>query len=309
MSATPNFRNLSGNHLCSGLACAMLMHGLAACAPARADEALFGYMYSTDSLPKGQWEFEQIMTARSGKARGSYFALDMRHEVEYGISDRFSAALYLNSGYNYIQNLYNPEDTTQNVPDVNTFDLQGMSLEFKYRLLSPYTDPLGLSLYFEPEFEVRDSVSGEIVSAKAFEFRLIFQKNFMDDTLVFVSNLMLEPEWEKVGDESLRELFFEFTLGGSYRIQENWYLGLEFRNHREFPDLDWGAQEHSAYFLGPNVHYGTKDWWATLTILPQISGTPGYLGIGADGQRIDGGSLHLAQHEKLEVRLKLGFNL
>ena len=33
------------------------------------------------------------------------------------------------------------------------------------------------------------------------------------------------------------------------------------------------------------------------------------LGIGSDGKQIDGGSLHLGQHEKLEVRVKFGINL
>ena len=39
--------------------------------PVHADEALFGYIYTTDSLPKTQWEYEQIQTLRTGKARGT----------------------------------------------------------------------------------------------------------------------------------------------------------------------------------------------------------------------------------------------
>lgn len=278
-------------------------------APARADEALFGYIYTTDSLPAKQWEFEQIQTLRTGKARGQYTSLDLRTEVEYGISDRFSTAFYVNTSWLRQINVYDPEDYSKNLPDVNKWAFNGVSMEFKYRLLSPYIDPVGLSLYLEPEFEVRDAQTGGKVSAKALEFRLIFHKTYLDDTLTLASNIMFEPEWETADGVAMKELWSEFTFGISYRFIPNWWIGLEFRNHREFPDFDFGQQEHSAFFLGPAIHYGVKDYWATLTLLPQIAGNPGELGIGADRRRIDGGSLHLGQHEKFEARLKIGVNL
>ncbi len=271
-----------------------------------ADESSFGYLYTTDSLPKGQWEFEQHQTARSGKARGSYFSLDLKDEIEYGITDRLSGALYLKSGYLTLTDVYNPEDVSTNLPNLSSYDINCVSLEFKYRLLSPYTDALGLTVYFEPEMSIRDHMTGESKTEKSVEFRLIAQKNFFDDQLIFASNLMLEPEWEGGG---AKELWFEWTMGSSYRFRENWSLGLEFRNHREYPNMDLGHQEHSAFFLGPNVHYGTQSWWATLTLLPQIVGSPQNLGKDANGIEIADATKHLGQHEKLEIRLKFGINL
>lgn len=276
---------------------------------AHADESLFGYIYTTDSLPKGQAEYEQWLTLRTGKARGTYRSLDVRNELEYGVTDRLSASLYLNSSWLKNANVYDAEDPSQNLPDSDRYDINGMSVELKYRLLSPYVDPIGLSVYLEPELEVRDQQTGLDQIGKALEFRLILHKTYLDDTLTIASNIMFEPEWERANGFTNKELWFEFTAGVSYRIVSNWWLGLEFRNHREFPDFDFGNQEHSAFFLGPNVHYGTKDFWVTLTVLPQIAGTPGLLGTGFDGQPIDGGSLHLGQHEKLETRLKFGLNL
>ena len=277
---------------------------------AHADESLFGYIYTTDSLPKGAWEAEHHTTLRSGKARGFYRSFDLREEIEYGVTDNFSASLYLNSSWLAMDGVYSAEDVSQNLPTSNRFDINGTSVELKYRLLSPYTDPIGLSLYLEPEIEIRDKQTGDDKVGKALEFRAILHKTFLEDTLTFASNIMFEPEWETAGDGAAsRELWAEFTLGSSYRIMTGWWVGAEFRNHREFPRMDFGAQEHSAYFLGPTVHYGEKAWWATLTVLPQLAGSPEVLGIGSDGSPIDGGSLHLGQHEKLEVRLKLGFNL
>lgn len=282
---------------------------LAAGSPARADEALFGYLYTTDSLPQGHWEFEQWATLRTGKARGSFTAVNFRDEIEYGVTDRLSGSLYLNTVYINNTDIYDPEHVSQNIPDQDTFDIQGVSSEWRYRVLSPYTDPIGLSLYAEPEIELRDMDNATFTLAKSLETRLILQKNFDDDLVVTAANFMFEPEWELNDGVSTRELWFEATLGASYRFMPSWSAGLEFRNHREFPNMDFGNQEHSAFFLGPNVHYGTQKWWATLTVLPQIGGYPQDLGIGDDGQDINGGSLHLGQHEKLEVRFKAGVNL
>ena len=35
---------------------------------AQASEPLFGYLYTTDILPKGRWELEQLITDREGQA-------------------------------------------------------------------------------------------------------------------------------------------------------------------------------------------------------------------------------------------------
>jgi hypothetical protein len=53
--------------------------------------------------------------------------------------------------------------------------------------------------------------------------------------------------------------------------------------------------EAHAYFFGPNVHVGTKDWWATLTFLKQV-----------DIKENSG--LELDDLEKYEVRLIFGIH-
>jgi len=294
-------------YLSSAILLALAVFGLAG--TARGDEALFGYLYTTDTMPADHWEYEQWNTAREGKARGNYFAFDLRNEFEYGVTDRFSASLYLNSTYIYTNDVYDSENYAMNLPDQSAFDVNGMSVELRYRLLSPYTDGFGLALYMEPEVAVRDNMTGLEESERELEFRVILQKNFMDDLLVVASNFMLEPEWETMEGMYAKELWAELTLGGSYRFAPNWYAGLEFRNHMEFTDMDLNQQQHSAYFFGPNIHYGTQKWWWTLTILPQIVGWPRDLGIGADGQDISDYSRHLGEHEKIEARFKFGVNI
>ena len=273
---------------------------------AQASEGLFGYMYTAETTPAENWEYEQKQTLRSGKARGSYTSFDLRNEFEYGITDRLQGALYLNSSYLHTKNQYDPDDPSKDFPDRNEFNINGASVELMYRILSPYKDPLGIAVYLEPEISIRDHMTGEDKIERSLEARFILQKNFLDDQLITVANLMLEPEWEKADGMVKKELWIEGTLGATYRFTENWFVGLEFRNHREYINMNLARREHSAYFLGPNIHYGGEKYWATLTFLPQISGAPKNLGIGADGNPITSDRLHLGQHEKFEVRLMVG---
>ena len=89
------------------------------------------------------------------------------------------------------------------------------------------------------------------------------------------------------------------TTGLSYRVASGWFLGVEGRYHSEYPDWTNGLhREHYAFFAGPSIHYGGKKWWVTATYLPQIYGAP----------HEPGSSLHLEEHEKRELRLKIGYN-
>jgi len=276
-------------------------------ARAQADEALFGYVYTADTLPAGKWEYEQWNTVRTGKSGGSYTAFDLRNEIEHGFTDRFTSALYLNSAYHHVHNVPDDEDTTTTLPEQNSFDITGVSLEMKYNVLSAYKDFMGLTLYLEPELSVMDKITGEPTIERGIEGKVILQKNFLQDNLVLAANFTAEPEWEiEHGDERSKGLAFEMTTGASYRFVANWAAGLEFRNHREFPNFE--HQEHQASFLGPNLHYANKAWWATLSVLPQISGRPTFLGFDANGNPVGDSSRHLAEHEKLEIRLKFGYN-
>ncbi len=284
----------------------LLLFGLITAGKASASEAFFGYLYTSETTPGGNWEYEQTQTLRSGKARGNYTAVDLRNEFEYGVTGNFQVAFYLNSSYLNATHQYEPEDVSNDLPNRREFNVNGASVELLYRLMSPYKDPLGLALYLEPEISVRDRMTGDDAIERSVEGRLILQKNFLGDTLVTATNLMVEPEWEKVDGVVKKELWVEWTLGANYRFRANWFAGLEFRNHMEFINMNLNNQEHSAFFAGPSVHYANQNYWWTLTVLPQVSGWPHNLGTGSDGVTVADSSRHLGQHEKFEVRLRFG---
>src|SRR5690349_18705596 len=98
---------------------------LAGLSPSRAtaDEPPFGYIYTTDSLPKGKWEYEQWHTVRAGKPQGTYTSLDILNEAEYGFTDTLSGSFYLHSSLLHTHNALNPDDTTERMDNQTNFDV------------------------------------------------------------------------------------------------------------------------------------------------------------------------------------------
>ncbi|HEU4622892.1 MAG TPA: DUF6662 family protein [Burkholderiaceae bacterium] len=263
---------------------------------AHADENYFGYVYGAETLPAGGLELYQWVTRRANKGQGHYTAYDFETELEYGVTDRFQVSGYLMFERYDIAGLQDRgfEDTQRD------FVFSGAKASMKYNFLSPYKDPFGFAVYFEPGFKRYEKVPGTKVNEQFVEFKAIAQKNFLNDQLVTAYNATLEfarRQDRGVADAEVgSEVEWEQTLGASYRVASNWFAGIEGRMHSEWPE---GRKEHQAYFLGPNVHYGGKRWWFTLTWLPQISGKP-------RDDRSD--RLHFSEHEKAEWRLKVGYH-
>jgi len=272
--------------------------------PAVADENLFGYVTGVDTLPKGAGEVYLWATDRRDKGQGDYAAQDYRIELERGLTDRLTGSLYLNWRHHDIKGAADVDESgTPEYPDVDRFGFQGAQASLKYNLLDVYTNPVGIALYVEPGYSEIFKITGQEQQELSLETKLIVQKNFLEDQLVWAINLTPEFEVRKFdGEETWEtELAFELTSGLSYRLAPKWFGGLEARYHSEYPDWpDSDLREHYAIFAGPTVHYGAERWWWTLTYLPQLTGRP------VDDTRDE--DLHLHEHEKREVRMKLGYN-
>ncbi len=262
------------------------------CQPARADENMFGYVYGADTLPKGKFELYNWTTWRHSKNISEYDALDIQWELEYGITDRLQTSTYLMFDWRDQSGL-DPAEYT----DINGFNFDGVKQSFKYNVLSTYKDPIGLSFYVEPGYSRFHKITGERIDEFELETKIILQKNFLDDTLIWALNITPEFEWYLPDGGSVeKEFVVEATTGLTYRFARNWYAGFETRYHTEFPE--YGEQEHQAVFIGPSLHYGGKTWWATLSFMPQAWGEPNE----------EGSHLHFGEHERTELRLKVGYN-
>ena len=281
--------------------------GLSAATPAIAGEGLFSRAYTTDTAPKGTFEFEQVVREREGRAFGHYDATDFRTEIEYGVTDKFQAAAYFNTVRMHATGA--PDDDDYNGTTGFTrhnFGVQSISGEFVYRFFSPYETKhgWGLAVYLYTEYDFRDLHNGLKYHSGTFEgeTRVILQKNFLDDRLITTYNGVLE--FEKIRFEGRpdtnSELDWNNEVGATYRFAPKVFAGMEFRNHNEYGNFH--VHEHSVFWIGPVVHFGGEKLWATLGWLRQFHGTPGH---DEDGNYI-GGNLFLRSHELNEVTFKLG---
>jgi hypothetical protein len=305
---TPRARRARYSQLRLALAAVFSIIGFAA----YADEPLFGFLYTTDLLPQGGKEVEEWLTWRHQKNSGYYDQLEGRTEAEYGVTDQLQAALYAN--YNWTQAYHNgpfgattpPEQFSDYVvgpnDHFNASRFVGVSGEAIYRLLSPYTDLVGLAFYTEPT--VGDNF-------RETENRIILQKNFLDDLLVVAFNFTYAPEFRYlpnatgIGSSWQEETDVNFDLGVSYRFIENWSAGFEFLNENEYNSFNFTQQTNGGYYLGPTLHYGGERFFVQLTAVwqmpwasPHEATVPGAL---------VGGYIGDNDFERFRLRIKAGY--
>lgn len=271
-----------------------------------ADENLLGYTMGAETLPQGTSEAYLWVTNKGEKRRGDYSAQAIRAEYEYGFTDRLSGAFYIN-GYRHDYDCGAGCAGPRNDPEIsgseNKFRLSGFSLELKKMLLSPYKDDLGVALYGEVTYDSVDSITGEQGDGLELEAKVILQKPFMDGQLQWVTNLELEAEsWQPDNGQIEYAIAPRLRTGVSYRFTENWYIGVEGWGDVEMlnpPGSSWEF-DHWDVFAGPSIHYGGKQFWATVTAVTQVAGS--------DESDDNSTGQHLADHEKNELRIKIGYN-
>ena len=264
-----------------------------ALAPAiRADENYFGFSYGADTLPKGKSEIYQWITSRTGKADGSYAALDLQTEIEHGFTDRLQGSLYLNAAHHDISGVTGFSDRNATV-------FNGVQASLKYNLRSAERGGWGVAVYLEPGYKTHSGNSGEREDIYFLEPKLILQHNFRDDTVVWAINLSGEFEREKEisSGEWESELELEASTGVSYRFAPGWFGGVEAVYTSAFERMHLDELGEDALFAGPSLHYAAPRWWATLAVLPQLAGWPE-----------NKGERNLDNFEALRVRLKVGYN-
>jgi hypothetical protein len=305
-------------------ALAALGMAIAGSTPAKADEPLFGYIYTTDLLPKGQKEIENWTTLREGRSNGDFHLFQNRTEVSYGATSNFQISGYMNLAYGNVKH-DGPDGSTippEVFADYNStstgrfrkFRFESASLEAIYRFSSPYTSPIGAAIYLEPSIGPR---------TKELEARLILQKNFIDDKLVFAFNATLGYEWRRLhGDPEAdpttidfrshidKETDINFGLAGSYRFAPGWSFGAEIQNEREFAGLDPFKADHRtnlAWYSGPTLHYGGRHFFATFTTLFQLPWAHDYAESDPMQDAVIHGISNADDFEKYRFRVKVGY--
>lgn len=207
-------------------------------------------------------------------------------EVEGRLPVCAQAELELGLGANWQTSLYLDFGTVHDGPSGSTVQNWMVSNEWKWKLLDPVADALGLALY------------GEVtagVSAYELESKLILDKRL--GRLLLALNLIGELEWESQFSGWLHEQQLEASAGAEYAVGAGFHLGLEAR-----VNTVWETHTGfvgGAVFLGPVLSYVRPTWWVALSVMAQATG----FGSGT----VNG--LELDDHERLNVRLLAGFDL
>lgn len=261
-----------------------LLAGVGCATSLRGDERRFTYVYEPETLPQGVFEVENWVTWRSQRTgtvgQGNFNRFDFRQELEYGVTDWYSAAFYVNERQ---QSFYDPGTGT----DYSNFEWTGVSLENRFNVINPANHAVGLTLYLEGTYAGDEG---------SLEEKIILGQRHGNWKWAF--NIEHETEWED--DWSEVEGEFGASLGIAYDLGKHWSVGLELRNVNLFPE--YSSWESSALYLGPVVSYHRDQWWAALTVLPQIYGWN-------NSASQDGNSnLELNDNEKINVRLLFGVN-
>lgn len=258
----------------------------------RADDQPFVTIYTTDIQSAQGREIEQWLNWSTNHGNTRFNEYESRTELEYGITDDLQGSLYLNYDFQQ-ERAHNP------LGPVETANAFGVSGELIWRLLNPYFDPIGFALYLEPAWSAKE---------RSIETKLLFQKDFLNDTLRAALNINFEDQWvENSLGHFDKESALEFRLGASYNVTPDFSLGLEFDNEHGFDDLILGgpARETSdSFFMGPTIQYVGHPWSITLGAQAQLpiatnpTGTPGAV---VSGQTVD------AEHFRSLLRFTTDF--
>jgi opacity protein-like surface antigen len=260
---------------------------------ARADENLFGFVRGAETLPKGHFDLYETLTLRTGKDVGVYRGWDSDTEVEYGFTDKLQGSIALTNRYIYNHGVEELDDT-------NHLTFGGFEGSLKYRLLSPFKDPIGLAVRLETGWLLHDEVGGLLEHEIYVTPEVILQKNFLDDTLITELNFGGEWAWGKdPAEQYYKEWSMQGGAGISYRFARNWFIGVEGHARSEWPLFNFNNFEHVVVYAGPALHYGSERWWATLSYNYQVYGH------GVDETTR---SQTFAEETRHEIRLKVGFN-
>ena len=217
------------------------------CERAEAGERRFTFVYEAATQPVGEFEYEQWATWKTDKDADPRFdRFDIRHELEFGVTDNLQLGLYLSDWR--VQRGDSVDDGAE---------WRNVAVETIFALTDPVTDALGSALYGEIK------LGDELL---ALEGKLILQKNI--GKWVFAWNGTIEAEWEG-SDFSEDKGELAQTLGGSYQFTPKLLAGFELVHQIGYDD--WSQWEDHTLYLGPNVSYRTQDWWITATPLVQAT--------------------------------------
>lgn len=246
----------------------------------KAQDRQFARTYQSTVQPKDGFDIEFWNTLHSGR---DYFynRLDQRLEFEYGVTDKFQSAIYLNASHSAIGS----KDTSfSGIIKESAFSF---SNELKWQVLNPSASAFGLGLY--AEYTIGSS-GGEL------EGKIILDKR--NEKNIFAYNAVGEYElnWDvrKGKTEVDKEITFENDFGFMHLFKPTFGIGIEASNQNIFTD---SKLQYAVVYAGPTLYLSSGNHYVMLNIFPQLTNLAG-----------NDKPLELNDREKIEIRLFVGYS-
>jgi len=254
---------------------------------------IFGFTTGSGIGLEGEKEFTVDTTGRFGKRDGHYAATETKYEFEFTPSQ-------------FVQIEFGALGSTHNIGAVtdlggrNQAAFAGGFAEFRYLAIErTSSNPLAVTLAFEPTVRLIDETSGERVHNYEFETTVNADIELLRNRLYAGFNLLYEPEvtWTAM-DETVREATFGGSAALALRVASNVVVGGEIWYLRHYDSPTLTAFTGDAVMLGPTLYIKfTPKMFMTAAWNTQIWGRE-------IGNPV---SLNLAEFQRHRARLKFAW--
>jgi hypothetical protein len=204
------------------------------------------WLYEPRTMPAGHVEYEQWVTLKTNKESDSkYTEVRFRHEIEWGVTDRFQMAVYV-ADWRYKKTSSGERTSFRDV-----------ALEGIYQLQAPNPDQLGVALYGEIKY------GSEFLELEA---KILLEAEF--DQVNVIYNFTLEAEWEGQDlQEDKGKIINSIAL--TYQPKPSFTLGLQ--AILETPIPDWEDFGDEVLSIGPSVSWQSGSWWCCVSPIFQVT--------------------------------------
>jgi hypothetical protein len=207
---------------------------LVAAGSAWADRRTLIRAYEFQTQPKGNLEFELWNDVEAPRSSIESSTILHRLELEYGLTDRWDAALYHVFAHG--------GDRTNPAP----FHFDSWRLETRYRLAEKGEWPIDVMIYGEIERP------GNFAEPFVTEEKLILERDLMP-RLALIANVAAEQHLLRADLGRA----FELDLGARYELMPQLRVGAEFWTTWEYV----GDRVTRNYYAGPAISVATNKLW------------------------------------------------
>lgn len=257
-------------------------------------EFIFGFTAGADVGEIGEREIESGTTAGWGKRAGPYAAVFNQLTLELVPFENFRFEIGVPVAFHRVAGVPGLDDRQQAA-------FNGVSTEFRYKLLDGERGPFSFTVAAEPHWGRVDETSGEPVDNYGSQFSILVDKELIKDRLFGALNAVYDPEVtrSRVTGDWQRSSTFGLFASVTTQLQDGVFFGAEARYLRTYNGLGPETFAGHALFVGPTM-------FAKLSKTKAISAA---WGVQAGGRAADiPGVLDLTNFTRHQALIRLEHN-